>query len=300
MIPKFPKFKSLELTDNKEIEKFTSKFPPYSDFNFVSLWSWDIKGEIRISMLNNNLVVRFTDYVTGELFYSFLGDEKENETVEELFKFLEKENSKQILKLISEEIGHKLVKSNFSLVLDQDSYDYIYSVSHLSKMQGWTKNSSGKNIRNFIKKYPNYVVKHCPIKETKKDEFIGMFKKWARNKGAENYLELNENKALVRIFDIKDENVNTVSLYVNGIFVGFTIYEILSSNYAISHFAKTDITFHNAISDILNWEEAKILDTRGVKFFNWEQDLGIPGLRKSKEKYRPSFLFKKLTISHKN
>lgn len=77
MIPEFPKFKHIELIDKEEIEQITHKYPPYSDFNFVSMWSWDIKGEIRISKLNNNLVVRFTDYLSGNPFFSFLGDNYE-------------------------------------------------------------------------------------------------------------------------------------------------------------------------------------------------------------------------------
>lgn len=73
MIPEFPQFKVLELSDKGDIEVFTKKFPPYSDFNFVSMWSWDIKGDMRISQLNDNLVVRFTDYLTGNPFFSFFG-----------------------------------------------------------------------------------------------------------------------------------------------------------------------------------------------------------------------------------
>lgn len=300
MIPTFPNFKKLELTDKKDVEKFTSKFPPYSDFNFTSMWSWNIDEGISISVLNNNLVVRFTDYITSKPFYSFLGDEKVHETVEELFKFLKRENSENILRLVSEEIGHKLRNSKFNLTLDQDSHDYIYSVSDLSNMHNWAKHSSGKNIRSFIKKSPNYVVKHQSIKEINKDALVEMFKKWGRNKKIENYFQLNEYKALERILAVKNENLKIVSIYVDNIFVGFTIYEIISPNYAISHFAKADTAYNRAISDILNWEEAKILDRQGIKYFNWEQDLGIPGLRKSKEKLKPSFLFKKLIISCKD
>ena len=82
MIPEFPQFKKLELSDKKDVEKFTSLFAPYSDFNFASLWSWNIKDEMRLSVLNGNLVVHFTNYLTEELFYSFLGDKKINETAE--------------------------------------------------------------------------------------------------------------------------------------------------------------------------------------------------------------------------
>src|SRR3990167_9981485 len=108
MIPEFPHFKKLELADKKDVEKFTQKYPPYSDFNFVSMWSWDIKGEMRLSTLNNNLVVRFTDYLTGEPFYSFLGDNKVNETAEKLLDFTLEEEIKPKLHLIADETAERM------------------------------------------------------------------------------------------------------------------------------------------------------------------------------------------------
>src|SRR3989344_6357117 len=119
MIPEFPEFKNLELSDKEDVEKFTGKFPPYSDFNFVSMWSWDIKGEMRLSMLNENLVVRFTDYLTGEPFYSFLGDNKVNETVEELLEFSKKESLPLELKLIPEEVVKDLDQIKFKAIEDR-------------------------------------------------------------------------------------------------------------------------------------------------------------------------------------
>ena len=89
MIPKFPNFKKLELTDKKEVEKITFKFPPYSDFNFTNMWSWNLKNEMGLSILNDNLVVKFIDYVNGQPFLSFLGDNLVNETVRELIIFSE-------------------------------------------------------------------------------------------------------------------------------------------------------------------------------------------------------------------
>ena len=90
MIPEFPQFKKLELSDRKDLEKFTSKFPPYSDFNFVSMWAWDTKGEMQISQLNGNLVVQFTDYINGKPFFSFLGDSLVLDTIKTLLDFSKK------------------------------------------------------------------------------------------------------------------------------------------------------------------------------------------------------------------
>ncbi len=36
MIPKFPNFKKIELSDRADVEKFTLKYPPYSDFKKLS------------------------------------------------------------------------------------------------------------------------------------------------------------------------------------------------------------------------------------------------------------------------
>ncbi len=54
MIPEFPNFKKLELSDREEVESVTNKFPPYSDFNFTSMWCWDINEDMRLSKLNGN------------------------------------------------------------------------------------------------------------------------------------------------------------------------------------------------------------------------------------------------------
>lgn len=299
MIPVFPNFKKLELTDKKEVEKITSKFPPYSDFNFVSLWTWDVKNQVFISILNENLVVLFTDYITGERFCSFLGNNKVKETIKDLLEFSKNKNFKPVLKLVPDEVINTEMRYSFNVTADPDSYDYIYAVSHLSNMHNWPQHSSGKNVRSYSRNFPNYVIKHCSVGKAKKDEYIKIFKKWAENKEVKNYSKLNEYQALERFFELKQENTRIVSVYVDNILMGFNIYEIVSSDYAISHFAKVNIKHHRAIGDILNWEEAKILNNLGIKYFNWEQDLGILNLRKSKEKYKSDFLLKKVTISYK-
>ncbi|MCA1638525.1 MAG: hypothetical protein LC768_09365, partial [Acidobacteria bacterium] len=63
MIPSFPHFRNLRADDKEAVESFTNQFPPYSDFNFTSLWCWNVSEKIQVSQLYGNLIVRFTDYV---------------------------------------------------------------------------------------------------------------------------------------------------------------------------------------------------------------------------------------------
>ena len=300
MIPEFPKFKPIELSDKEDVEKFTHKFPPYSDFNFVSMWSWDVYNKMKLSQLNNNLIVLFNDYVSEKYFLSFIGENKIFETVSELIAFSKRNYQVNFLKLIPEEVINTLPESTFTTDSDRDSYDYVYSVAHLANMNNWSKNSSGKRIRKFLKSNLNYTIKQFYINEIPKEEYEEMFKKWAKNKNIDNHFELNEYKAFERFLQINDKNIRFISLYIDNVLVGFTAYEVLSDDFVMSHFAKADVEYHNTINDILNWEEAKLLNEKGIKYFNWEQDLGIQGLRYSKEKYKHSFFLKKFIIKDIN
>ncbi|MEI7765324.1 MAG: phosphatidylglycerol lysyltransferase domain-containing protein [bacterium] len=297
MIPVFPNFKKLELSDKKEVEKFTSEFPPYSDFNFISMWIWDIADNMMISQLNKNLVVVFNDYLSGKPFISFIGKNKISETTLDLIKFSENKYKTSSLKLITEENANILGKIGFTVTPDNNSHDYVYLISHLANMNTWSQNTSGKGIRRFIKKYPSYVVKQFNLNEIQKEEYIEMFKKWANNKKIINHFEMNEYKAFKRLLQINDKNIKIISLYEKDVLIGFTVVEIESEGYATSHFAKADVEHSSAVYDVLNWEEAKILKKEGVKYYNWEQDLGIKGLRASKLKYKPSFFLKQFIVT---
>ena len=70
-LPKFPLFKNLELSDYANVLSFTKGFPPYSDFDFGSMYSWNFAESMLISNLYGNLVVRFADYVSGNHFFTF-------------------------------------------------------------------------------------------------------------------------------------------------------------------------------------------------------------------------------------
>lgn len=296
MIPEFPKFKKLELADEEEIRDFTKNFPPYSDFNFISMYSWDVNEKMKISTLNSNLVVLFQDYMTNEYLLSFMGDNEVNDTIAELIKFSKKEYGVEVLDLIPQELLDGLDTKVFSAKPDRGSFDYIFSVAHLANMNNWAKKSSAKRIRRFLKEGLNFEIKEQLIGEIDRGEYKKLFIQWAKNNNIDDHFELNEYQAFERFLKLRDKNIRFVSLFIDDKLVGFTSFEILSDDFAISHFAKTDTMHHRSALDVLNWEEAKILESKGIKYFNWEQDLGLKGLRTFKEGYKPAFFLEKFVV----
>src|ERR1035437_4583862 len=120
MIPQFPEFKILELSDKKNVEKFTLKYPPYSDFNFAGTWSWDIRGQMKISQLNGNYVIRFIDYLTGGPFYTFLGNKSVNDTAKKILDLSTEEGLRPQLKMVPEDSLKNLDLTKFKIQEDRD------------------------------------------------------------------------------------------------------------------------------------------------------------------------------------
>ena len=149
-IPTFPDFKNIELTDRPLVERLTEKFPPYSDFHFSSLYSWDIHHKMRLSLLNGNLVVLFEDYMTGKFFMTFIGSQEIMATAHVLLEFSAEHRYESCLRLISEEMSHALHAAGFMVEPDLDAHDYIYSINHLALMHTWRQGRQRRQIKKFI------------------------------------------------------------------------------------------------------------------------------------------------------
>ncbi len=303
MIPQFPEFKNIEISDEKDIVDFVKKaaLPPYADFFFVNMWIWNTSEKLMVSQLHGNLVVFFSDYTSGVPMLSFIGKSEIGKTASQLLQFLDANRMSPQLKLIPKEIAAELAESDFEVEPDEDAHDYVYQVENLANMDKWPKSNKNKNIRRFIKRHPDYEVIHVSIDELPSEELKALFWKWSHNKEISDVRELNEYKAFEKLLQIDHRNIRIVLLYITEKLLGFTVYEhVAGSDFALSRFAKADVSFDSSIYDILNWEEARILKKEKIMYYNWEQDLGIQGLRYSKTKYRPAFLLKKFIVRFKN
>jgi len=68
----------------------------------------EYESKMMICQLNKNLVVLFNDYVSGQRFLSFIGDNKVSETASQLIAHSLKHYKTSFLKLIPEEIAGAL------------------------------------------------------------------------------------------------------------------------------------------------------------------------------------------------
>ncbi len=301
MIPTFPIFKVVDLSDRQAIEGHTHRFPPYSDFNFTSLWSWDTSGERMISELNGNLVVRFTDYSTHEPFLSFLGDQKTEHTARTLIEHSKANGLPPLLKLVPETSIKDMRTSVLEIKEDRNNFDYIYSVPSLASLRGNTYMSKRGRANKFRREYSESIVETVDLaNKGAQESILQVLATWEKGKiGNEKEYEIeHERNAIRRLCDTADSHELVVlGIFLERVMTAFSIEELLPDGYSICHFWKGD-SARAGIFDFLMQEKAKHLETLGAEYINYEQDLGIPALRTAKSSFRPINFLKKYTVGY--
>jgi hypothetical protein len=298
VIPEFPEFSKLVVDHKETIEAYTRIFPPYSDYTFPSLWSWNIHEQIELCDLNGNLVVRFTDYVTNEKFLSFLGNREVTKTLGVLFAWIDRTSDHlSYLKLIPE---HNLagipLLNGYEVVEDPDNQDYIYRITDLASLKRPRYHRHRNQISQFLKKYVWQMVTLDLSRGQTWGEIEKVCQTWKRRKFQRNNNVQNDMSALPRLGNIAQQmKLLSVGICVDSKLVGFTVFEFNHAGFATGLFELADMTYSGIYPHLRKQAAIRLVES-GCEWLNLQQDLGIEGLRNYKTWYYPDFFLKKLII----
>jgi hypothetical protein len=297
MIPSFPQFKRLELNYKADIESFTRQFPPYSDFNFASMWCWDTQNRVHICRLAEHLVVQSTDDGTGEPFYSFLGrgSSQSLQVAHTLLARACAEGHQPRLKPVPQEVVAPLGGTNLLFWEDRASDDYIVDVGNLSLYAGTPFAHARCNVNKFLRNCPDVRVVRLDFASTcVREEIEQLQTTWTCNKGV---ALPHEKAAIERLLGVSgDLHLLGTGVYRHGNLIAFSIIELLEGGYAMGHFAKCDARF-SGLSHYLYQATARAMSDRGGRYLNVQEDLGIAGLRTFKMLLRPIALLRKYAVT---
>lgn len=285
----FPEFTLLSIDDRTTIQKFTEHFPPYSDFNFTSIYSWNVDNSHAYLFYKKNLILRLSDYLTGKPFYTILGREHLLATI----KFILNHEQNAIIKLIPAITAETLQTKSLTLKEDRNNFDYIFLLLELKELKG-NKYKTKRHLANKCQQQGdiNFIIKSHLSKDDIQT-IQNVLDIYYTNKGD----NLSEKLALERILAYFNFNNNLLMsiAYQNNQVVGFSIDEPVHNGYVMSHYFKTTSTI-NGLSEYFNRFIAGELIKKGYKYWNWEQDLGIPQLRDMKMRYRPITMLEKYKL----
>lgn len=301
--PEFPAFKPVEFSDKAEFERAAQGYSHFADYNFNNFYSWDTETQHAISTINGNLVLRFSDYVTGEPFYSFAGQNKLEETSTALLDSASQSGVEPVLKLIPEQVALAIMgTSGLRVEEDVDSFDYIYLMKNISKYSGPRYKNKRRAVRALLAQEA-ICVKEGSWGNSSFEKILGVLVDWEaakKSNGKAADLEY-ESVAIKRMLDIsKDQNEVMITFAnVSDRAVGFSIDELLPSGFVLSHYFKT-LPQYTGLTEYFNRSVASKLISRGGTYWNWQQDLGIKDLRQMKIGYRPARKLRKYVIRRDN
>lgn len=297
MIPNFPKFGILKPEMGDTIRSFCAEFSPYSDFNFTSLWAWGTSEETQVSMLNGNLVVDLQDYVTGAPTCTFIGRNQENETARLLLDRATQIGNAPLLKWIPECVAGNLCSESFSIEVDAEQHDYLFGIRSIAEMESSSLRSKRKNADKFEKMHPNSRFVMEPLRNlSNRFALVSLARGLASQSNDDADVQ-----AVAKLLDADPSFLGEVFvsiLEVDDEIIAFGIDEITAPEIAMSHFFRGDRSRRGA-HDYFNKRLADALLSQGLKVWNWQQDLGLKGLAKSKLSYRPIKFLRKYTVRFK-
>lgn len=288
-------FKTASPDDKKQYEGYLMDGIMYGcERNFVNLYMW---GDQRLAVIEDHMVV-FSQY-NGHYFYPYpmgAGDKKPV-----LDAIMEDAKSRGIAYCISglygdaKETLEELYPGKFSFHYDRDSYDYVYDINDLADLKGRKYHKKRTHYNRFCDRYPDYTVE--PLGEENIGKAKQMVDRWYTDRLEEspgnNYHmeQLALDKAFTHYRELEMEGL----VLLNGDEVlAVTMGSKLSEDTMDVHFEKARWDVDGAYTAI-NCEFARYIRDKypQIKFLNREEDMGLPGLRKSKESYYPHHMVEK-------
>lgn len=298
LIPQFPKFTKLTIGHKDVMSEIINNFPS-SDFNFVGLFTWDVTDSVMVSMLNDNLVIKSSDYISHQTFYSFLGNSLVDETAKELIAYSKAQGHDAALKILPESMAMKFEGSEWHVLTeDPANKDYILSVDHLVQF----KTNMFRGKKNLLNRFTKTYGEHIDQKELDLGDDVTVkaidkvLKDWGNKKGMDIS---DETIGIQRSIDHhKALKMRAFGVFYKKSLIAFTLFEVLPGKVAVIHFDKANTKFVG-VFEHMKHSFAKHLASLDVEVINYEQDLGVEGLRKAKESYHPVRYIKKYTLTAK-
>ena len=180
---------------------------------------------------------------------------------------------------------------------DRDYAEYIYLTEDFVAMKGKRYNKKRNHIHKFMAEY-NYSIQKYRAEDL--DELKAFEQSWLNERSfdSEDARDSAEREKEIMFAAVNASLTGETCcdvLRVDGKIAGFSVGERLPSNCAVIMYEKAEVAY-DGIYSFLAHEFAKrnFLD---CKYLNRQEDMGLEGLRRSKESYFPQFLLDKYYLT---
>lgn len=278
--------KPITIRDKPLFDKYFSAFPPkMSEMTFTTIFCW---AEIKHNLFceyKNHLLIAFREE-TGSLHIAQPIGPNPAEIMQHEFGGL----TNYYWSPIEEEIAHKVNIPHHKPIFDMTNSDYVYKIEDLVNLKG----DAYHGKRNFVRRFEKLNPHVRRLTQNDALDCLHIQEEWLETQHG-NPSAKEDSTSFLKASEYKETfPLHGIGVFLQKQLVAFAIGEPLNNTTFVDHFEKA-LPHHPGAYQFLLHEFAKFIPSK-YKFLNREQDLGIPGLRKSKESWHPAFIQKKYTL----
>ncbi len=291
-------FRDLTKDDKPVVDKFyRSGYYENSHFNFTNLYMWRKPFRIRTAVEDDVLFLTCLGEDGALTALQPIGPmERMDDAVARLMEHFGEEGHALQFSGVERSFAEVLEnygRADFDIWPDRDNFDYVYSSESLMKLAGRKYHSKKNHLNAFRKMYPQ--AEYLPITE----EIITLCKlelnSWYKLRSQEEPNDPfigHERAAIIEVLNnFQDFGLKGGAIRLDNRIVAFTFGEQLNADTAVIHVEKADPEVRGAYPAINQGFVEH--EWSGMTYINREEDMGLEGLRKAKESYKPVKMIEK-------
>jgi len=295
-------FKTINITDFPLLtEYFSVQDYKLCDYSVGAIFMWKDFFSAKYALYEDFLFFQ-SNYNDREKCFSFPISIKDNssENIKKAIRIMEEHSRSQNIRVINyinvPPAGLAMLEAVYGdrikAEADRDWFDYLYNFNDMLTFEGRKYNGQRNHINKFVRNYPDYSFE--PITRDNQNRLIEFYDNYLKDNPGKDEIETNE---LIMTRRLIEEYFNLPMtggiLTVGGRIAGFTIGEIINKVLFV-HVEKAVLDY-KGIYPVIVREFARMNADKNILYINREEDVGNPGLRKSKLSYHPLTLLEKYT-----
>lgn len=294
-IKRYPDFSDVDIRMKPYFDDLLGMNPPMaSEYTFTNVFIWRHAYRFKLCLLDEALCIKGTDRSGLDFFMVIAKDtDAYTDTIKHLASLTVKDGGVLRLFRVEERFVAPLKQAVPTLAeeYDRDNSDYVYLAADLRELKG--RKYDGK--RNHIKHFKDhYVHAYADMSDRYREDCLLLTETWYRSKNDERLLPdvIATKEALTHYTEL---GLFGGVILIDGAVKAFSLAEQLNPDTAVIHIEKYDAAYEG-ITQTINQQLCEHACMR-YTYINREQDLGSPGLRKSKSSYNPVQILRKYRMS---
>jgi len=289
----------LTCTDKPTFDKFFgSRYYENSGYTFTNFFMWRKMRDYRWAIEDDVLYIFSSNEEIFAAWQPICEPEKMQDAITKILRVAEEQRGDKkfmfvvVEKIFADELA-RYPHAKFDITAERDRFDYVYLAQDLINLSGRKFHGKKNHLNAFRKQYPD--ARYVSITEEiipKCREELNNWYEMHRRVNPDNSFICYEQAAIHEIFDHFNKfNLKGGAILLDDKVVAFTFGERLNSDTAVIHVEKADPNIRGIYTAINKSFVAH--EWSDMIYINREEDMGIDGLRKAKESYRPVKMIEK-------